>query len=511
MEGLSGSFEYIILGGGSAGCILASKLAAQLPNDRILLLEAGGGISPDNRTVWDPAQWLLVSQDANLEWGYRSVPQPALHNRTIQLGRAKALGGCSVHNAMVYVRGGKYGFDEWAHNGCVGWDYQSVLPYFRWVESNLHITTATVDPFISDLATACQSLGIPYNHDYNTSSSEFGVAPLQFAIDPQMRRETTYSAFLEGKAYSNLVIASQSRFERILFDVNKRAVGVVVTDLRTGQQWEVPVGREILVSAGAIGSPHLLLLSGVGPASHLRDLGIPVVSELPGVGENFQDDLFVTGGFLSKRPMPPQPYGLMGAVIFTSTDPSTLPALTDVECSLSSGTMPGMPLEKDWQQSYFIYPNLQRLKSRGSITLADTHPATPPVIDPRFLTAPGDLERCIFGVKLARSIGGNSALASWFSEEISPGPGVRTDAELEDYVRNTADTCYHYAGTCKMGVDGMAVVTPDLKVKGVEGLRVIDASIIPTTVSGNTAAATMMIAAKGADLVLADHRHAAVG
>jgi choline dehydrogenase len=204
--------------------------------------------------------------------------------------------------------------------------------------------------------------------------------------------------------------------------------------------------------------------------------------------------------------MPPQPYGLMGAVIFTSTNPATLPELTDVECSLAGGTMPGLPVPPAWQQSYLIYPNLQRLESRGSITLADTHPATPPVIDPRFLTAPGDLERCVFGVKLARSIGGNSALSRWFAEEVLPGPQVRTDAEIEAYVRSTADTCFHYAGTCKMGMDEMAVVTPDLKVRGVDGLRVIDASIIPTTVSGNTAAATMMIAAKGADLVLADYR-----
>lgn len=199
--------------------------------------------------------------------------------------------------------------------------------------------------------------------------------------------------------------------------------------------------------------------------------------------------------------MPPQPYGLMGAVIFTSTDPSTLPHLTDVECSLASGTMKGMDLPPGKQQSYFIYPNLQLLKSRGTVRLASPNPTEPPLIDPRYLTAPEDLQRCIQGVKLARRIGHHPNLASWFAQELFPGPDVQTDAELEAFVRQTADTCYHYAGTCKMGVDAQAVVTPRLQVRGTQRLRVIDASIIPTTVSGNTAAATMMIAAKGADFV----------
>jgi choline dehydrogenase len=501
MDPLNGDFDYIILGAGSAGCILAAMLAEQLPDDRILLLEAGHDVPPDDATVWDPTRWLLVSREPKREWGYRSAPQPELNGRRIQLGRAKALGGCSIHNAMVYVRGGKYGFDQWAQAGCEGWDHESLLPYFHRVEERLHVTHASVDPFITDLIAACTQLGIPYNPDYNTSPHEFGVSPFQFLISPQGQRETTFSSFLGARKPGRLTIASGVRFDRILFDPERRAVAVVATDLRTQRQVELPARREILLSAGAIGSPHLLLLSGVGPEDQLRDMGIPVVSALPGVGENFQDDLFVTGGFLSRKPMPPQPYGLMGAVIFTSTDPSTLPHLTDVECSLASGTMKGMDLPADIQQSYFIYPNLQLLKSRGTIKLASPNPTEPPIIDPRYLTVPEDLQRCIFGVKLARRIGHHPSLAPWFAHEFFPGPDVQTDAGIEAVVRQTADTCYHYAGTCKMGVDELAVVTPHLEVRGTQRLRVIDASIIPTTVSGNTAAATMMIAAKGADLV----------
>ncbi|MDI3286998.1 GMC family oxidoreductase N-terminal domain-containing protein [Polyangium sp. 15x6] len=508
MSPFEGVFDYIILGAGSAGCILAAMLAERLPDDRILLLEAGDDIPPHHETVWDPTKWVLVSRDRTLEWGYRSVAQRGLDGREIKLGRAKALGGCSVHNAMVYVRGGAYGFDRWAREGCVGWAYEELLPYFERVEERMHITQAEMDPFIEDLVVACNHMGIPYNPNYNTSPHQFGVSPFQFLISPGGQRETTFKNFLGARSHKNLHIASGVRFDRILFDHARRAVAVAATDLRTQRQVEIHAGREILVAAGAIGSPHLLLLSGVGPESQLRDLGIPVVSALPGVGENFQDDLFVTAMFLSKKPLPPQPYGLMGAVIFTSTDPSTLPYLTDVECSLASGTMEGLELSPDKRQSYFIYPNLQLLGSRGTIKLASPNPAEHPLIDPRYLEAPEDIQRGIFCVELARRIGQDRGLSGWFAEEILPGPHVQTDAEMEAYIRRTADTCYHYAGTCKMGVDDMAVVTPDLEVRGTQGLRVVDASIIPTTVSGNTAAATMMIAAKGADLVLASRRSA---
>lgn len=498
----SDPFDYAVLGAGSAGSILAARLAAERPDQRILLVEAGGPISSEDRTVWDPTQWVLVSRDPELEWGYRSVPQPGLGDRVIQMGRARGLGGCSVHNGMVYVRGGRHGFDQWARQGCAGWSYDDVLPYFEWVERRARVLIAESDPFFEDLVQACASVGIPYQPDYNASPTEFGVSPFQFLISDAMRRETTYNAFIGEAPPPNLTVWSRCRVDRVLFDAARRAVAVAITELGTGRAVEVPVRQEIVLAAGAIGSPQILMLSGVGPEAQLRDLGIPVVSALPGVGENLQDDLFVTGLFTSRRPLPPQPYGLMGAVIFTSTDPATLPALTDVECSLASGTMPGLPLPPALQQSYLIYPNLQLLGSRGTVALASTDPAAHPIIDPRFLSAPGDIARLVFGVKLARAIGRSDALAGWLAEEILPGPGVQTDAEIEAYARTTADTCFHYAGTCKMGVDPMAVVTPDLRVKGVQALRVVDASIIPTTVSGNTAAATMMIAARGADLIL---------
>lgn len=497
-----GGFDYAVLGAGSAGSIVAARLATACPDRAVLLVEAGGAISPTDETVWDPRQWVLVSQNPDLEWGYRSVPQPELGGRVIRIGRARGLGGCSVHNGMVYVRGGRYGFDDWAREGCAGWSYDDVLPYFEWVERQARITVAAPDPFFEDLVRACAGLGIPYQPDYNASPTAFGVSPFQFLIGEAMRRETTYRAFVGEAPPPNLAVWSRCRCDRILFDAARRAVAIVLTGPDTGQSLEVPIRREIVLAAGAIGSPQLLMLSGVGPEAQLSSLGIPVVSALPGVGENLQDDLFVTGLFTSQRPLPPQPYGLMGAVVFTSTDPATLPALTDVECSLASGTMPGLPLPPALQQSYLIYPNLQRLASRGTVALASADPAAHPIIDPRYLSAPGDLARLVHGVKLARALGRSPALAAWLADEIMPGPDVQTDAELEAYARTTADTCFHYAGTCKMGVDAMAVVTPDLRVRGVERLRVVDASVIPTTVSGNTAAATMMIAAKGADLIL---------
>ena len=494
------TYDFIVIGGGSAGSIVASNLAKNFPEKSVLMVEAGPGISVNDPVVWDPTQWVLVSDNLNLEWGYKSVPQPGLNNRVIPMGRAKGLGGCSIHNAMVYVRGGYKGFNNWASQGNTGWDYNSVLPYFQQVEQSFLITIAQTDPFVNSLINACNDQNIVYNANYNQLTDTQCVSPFQFAIS-QSRRETAYSAFIVNNPdpMTNLTVIPTYLVEKINIDQTNTARSVIISSIPSGWQYEISANEEIILSAGAIGSPQILMLSGVGPAEELSGFNIPVINNLQGVGQNFQDDLYVTAWFQSKQPMPVQPYGLMGAVIFANS-PYYNPDLgTDIECSLAAGTMAGLNLKPDQQQSWFIYPNIQLLNSRGTVALASGNPSDAPIINPNYLSANGDLEKCVSAVQLALSVGQDSALADWYEATWLPD----STNNLEEYVRNNAGTCYHYAGTCKMGPssDPMAVVAPDLTVYGINNLRVIDASIIPTTVSGNTAAATMMIAQKGSSLI----------
>ncbi|XXX74783.1 GMC oxidoreductase [Sorangium sp. So ce134] len=497
------TYDYIVIGAGSAGCIVAARLARHEPSCSILLLDAGQDVPATETTVWDPTQWVLVQQLQGREWGYRSVPQPHLEGRSIPMSRAKALGGCSVHNAMVYVRGGAWGFDDWERQGCAGWGYSSVVPHFDSVEADIEVTVAKTDDFTQALfLAAAERFGLPFNPDYNSIPFPYGASPFQFLISDSGRRETTYSAFIQRHGWPNIAIRGNVLVNSIELDSANTAVGVRYTHLDAATTTTARAAKEVILSAGAIGSPQILMLSGIGDGSQLARHGIRTNVHLPGVGQNLQDDLYVTALFTARRPMPPQPYGLMGAVIFgCSSAPPSAP--TDVECSLASGTMPGLDLPRDLMQSYIIYPNVQLLQSRGTVALSSSNPADAPLIDPNYLSAPSDLPRCIDALQFARSIGNASALSDWRLQEVFPGPNVRTRHELAEHVRSTAGTCFHYAGTCKMGVDGMSVVDPSLKVRGVKNLRVIDASVIPTTVSGNTAAATMMIADKGAQLVLA--------
>eukprot|EP01024_Parvocaulis_polyphysoides_P068784 TRINITY_DN8396_c0_g2_i10.p1 TRINITY_DN8396_c0_g2~~TRINITY_DN8396_c0_g2_i10.p1 ORF type:complete len:481 (-),score=56.52 TRINITY_DN8396_c0_g2_i10:637-2079(-) len=432
--------------------------------------------------------------------------------------RAKALGGCQIHNAMVYVRGGKQGYDEWAEHGCKGWEYDSLIPYFEKVEQQVHILHGKQNQFSQALIKSCEEFGIPYNEDYNKAGSEFGISPFQFLIDDQMKRETAFHAYYNQVAnLSNISIRTNVQVNRVLLDEDKRCVGVEFFDTEAENQTtkvQVKTNKEVILSAGAIGTPQILMLSGIGPKSQLEKFKIPIISDLPGVGENFQDDLFVTAAFLSKKRVYPQPYGLLGTVIFWPSnmsrntdendidDDTQIP--TNIEASLASGEMIGLQLPKNLQQSYWIYPNIQRLNSRGTVKLQSKNIFDHPLIDPNYLDDPRDVARCVKALKLAIKIGSSDAMVDWFDSQLYP-PAALSDQQLKQYVLSFADTTYHYAGTAKMGPksDEMAVAAPEtLEVYGVEGLRVVDASIIPTTVSGNTQGAAMMIAEKASAMIL---------
>jgi len=292
---------------------------------------------------------------------------------------------------------------------------------------------------------------------------------------------------------------------RIIFRNNSTTAGWVEYD-QPGLRTCIALNKDVIVSAGTMRSPQILNLSGIGDQTELEKAGIPVVKHLPGVGKNFQEDLYVTVGYLTLdgKEMPDQPYGLMGLVIFYTAGGRDPSGRTNIECSLGSGTDVGMNLPPPWQKSYFIYPNMQLLKSRGTVSLNPNDPFGTPIFDPHFLEAEQDIEYCIEAIKRARLIGTSAGLDEWRGEEIIPGPTVQTDEELRQHVRSIASTCQHFAGTCRMGPQDQfdSVVDPaTMRVWGFNNVRVIDASVIPETVSGNSAAATYMIGHYGAELV----------
>lgn len=525
---LPNTFDYIVIGAGAAGSIVAARLAARQAS--VLLLEAGG--RPTDPRVWDPKDWyqVLVS-DADIEWGFQSVPQKNMHcpvsfgqvptrglrselarseaslsrpmgrsdkeGRVFAMPQAKVLGGSSVHNAMVYVRGARSDYDTWARLGNAGWDWDSVLPYFESNESVVPVLRGDRNDFIDALIEAAHEVGLPYNPDYNTGQSQFGAALFRYTINNNRVRETSYTCF-NAHPSPDLTTQTGALVTRILFDSTPAAIGVEY--IQSGQLSTAFAGAEVILCAGAINSPKLLLLSGVGDPGSLERLGIPVAAGLPPVGKNFHDDLYVTVAFSSPRPLPAQPLGLAAVVLFGPPDPGL--GIIHTECSVSSGAMAGMNNPPPLDQAYFLWPNILHLRSTGAVTLRSSDPTTPPSIDPAYLTEPGDLDLCLEALALGREIGNASALAPWRIEEVLPGPEVITRESLADYVRCTAGTTQHYVGSCRMGIGDDAVVDPELRVHGVGKLRVADASIVPSWITGNTAAVSMMIGAKGADLIL---------
>lgn len=483
-------YDYIVIGAGSAGSIVASKLAAYDSAMSILLIEAG--VPPDKTQMWTPSDWFEVLQKyPEIEWGYKSIPQPNLNNRVIQVAQAKVLGGCALHNAMVYVQGSKSDFDAWG-KVAPGWSWNDVLPHFQNVEQTMKVVIGEADGFINDLFTAASQYGLPYNPNYNTSESQYGYALFQFNINsPNFIRETTYSTF-QPEQYKNVTVLSQAFVTKILFE-GAKAIGVEY--VTNGQQQLAYIQNEIILSAGAISSPKILMLSGIGDENELTKFDIPVVANVPEVGKNLHDDLFVSAGFSipQNKEVPFYSYGLAPAVIFGSTENSS--SAIDIESSVGIGTLKGFLGPK---RSFWLWPNIMHLKSTGTVTLCSSAPDHAPLIDLGYLTTPGDLQRCKTALQLGIDIGNQPGLSQWREKQIAPEPGE----DLESYIKRTADTTQHYCGTCRMGADENSVVDTELKVRGTSGLRVIDSSVFPLSITANTAAATMMIADKGTDIII---------
>ncbi|MCW8885670.1 MAG: choline dehydrogenase [Motiliproteus sp.] len=531
---LEKAYDYIVIGAGSAGCVLANRLSED-PNNSVLLLEAGD--KDKNPWIHVPIGYFKTMHNPKTDWCYMTEPDPGINGRQLQWPRGKVLGGSSSLNGLLYVRGQKEDYDDWAALGNKGWSYDEILPYFKKSEdqergadkyhgvggplavSNIRIRREICDKFIA----AAEQVGIPRNDDSNGEKQE-GVGYFQLTINRNGTRCSTAVGFLRpALKRPNLDVATHALVHRIEFD-GDRAVGLTVSI--KGVKQRINCNKEIVLSAGAINSPQILMLSGIGDQDELAKHNIPVVKHLPGVGKNLQDHLQIRTIYKVNKPITlndevnnPLRKVLMGMeYAMFRTGPLTMAASqvciftkTDKEMERPDIQYHLQPLSADkpadgtHRFSAFTASVCQlRPTSTGKIELKSNDPEEYPAIHPNYLATEEDQKTAIESIKVTRQIINAPALAPLIKEEHEPGVQHQTDEELLEYARNRATTIYHPTGTCKMGSDDMAVVDDRLRVHGLKGLRVADASIMPVIVSGNTNAPTIMIGEKVSDMIKED-------
>ncbi|MCC2674863.1 MAG: choline dehydrogenase [Ramlibacter sp.] len=523
--------DYLIVGGGSAGCVLAARLSED-PSVQVALLEAGP--QDDSVLIHCPAGLALLAKNGHANWGFQTVPQAGLNGRRGYQPRGKVLGGSSSVNAMIYLRGQRADYDRWAAEGNAGWSWNEVLPYFRRAEHNergadaFHATGGPLN--VMDLRSphrfggifvdAGKQAGYPENRDFNAVTQE-GVGLYQVTHKDGERFSAAKAYLAPNRHRSNLHVVTGAHATRVLLE-GKRAVGVVYR--RGSDELELRARREVILSAGALLSPQLLMLSGIGPSAELQRHGIPVVHDLPGVGRNLHDhvdvvqvvdaphltDLFglsprglvnaVKGIFEWRR----HRKGLLttnfaeagGFIRSTPDEPAP-----DLQLHFVIGKLVDHGRKTVFGHGYSCHVCLLQPKSRGTVTLASADPLAAPLIDPNFLADPDDVRRLVRGFQAMRHILQQPALSGLRGRELAASAGARDDAAIEAFIRNHADTIYHPVGTCRMGRGPMDVVDAQLRVHGIASLRVVDASVMPSIVSGNTNAPVIMIGEKAADLV----------
>ncbi len=503
------TYDYIVIGGGATGSVLAHRLSAN-PATTVLLLEAG--VSDTNAGIHDIGGFVGL-WGSDIDWQFATEPQPGQQGRSIVINQGKVAGGSTSINALMYVRGNRRNFDHWRELGNEDWSYADVLPYFKRSEnyaggeSEYHgmggplSVRPNPEPVSRSEAFLNGATELGYDGpdwDYNGARQENGAGVLQFTIDAEGKRSSAATAFLAPVLdRPNLTFTTQAEVARILFD-GKRAVGVEYS--HAGQIQQAHVNREVIVSAGAFLSPKLLMLSGIGAAEQLRTHGLPVIADLPGVGQNLQDHLQLPVVFHSKVSAP-LPTLLTGNVLFLNTRADRPDAVPDLQLNFTPGVpSPLAPLLQIPVPACIFLPILVQPHSIGEVRLRSANPQDAPVINPNYLQHPDDVQVFIQAVKIIRDLMGTRAFADVNGGELVPGP----DTDLETYIRAQTSTLWHPVGTCKMGYDDQAVVDPELRVHGIEGLRVADASVMPTIPSGNTLAACYMIGEKAADM-LSEH------
>ncbi len=524
--------DYVIVGAGSAGCVLANRLSED-PNVRVLLIEAGG--RDWNPYIHVPAGFMRLLSHPTLTWGYHAEPDPGTGGRAIPYPRGRVLGGSSSINGLIYVRGQPEDFDHWAQLGNRGWSWDDVLPYFKKAENwegdetevrgkggPLFTSRMERPPLCTAAIEAGKEIGLAYRADVNSlpPGAGDGIGWCQQTRGGRRRASTARTYLHPAMKRRNLEIVVKALVRRIVFD-GRRAVGVEYE--RGGTTLRAEATREVILAAGAVGSPHILQLSGVGAPDHLSRIGIPVRHELPGVGRNLQDHYVarishrVSGmATVNERsrglPLVAEVlrYLVSGKGMLTysaslaAASVKVLPesATPDVQCSFAPGSFKdGMIGELDefpgmtggvWQM---------RPLSRGYVEAKSADPHEAPAINPRYFSEPTDRRAIVGGLRFLRRLFAAPALARFCGPEFLPGPEVESDDELLDYARRKGSTVYHASCSCKMGTDPMAVVDDRLRVHGLDGLRVIDASVMPAVTSTNTNAPTIMIAERGADLI----------
>lgn len=509
-------FDYVIVGAGSAGCVLARRLSAG-GSRRVLLLEAG----PRDRSLWIhlPIGYGKTMFHPVYNWGFHTEPEPQMSGRRIYWPRGRGLGGSSSINGLIYVRGQPQDYDGWAAAGNRGWGWSDVLPYF---ERSRMAVSKIGEPheLMEAIIRAANELGIPANGDFNGGTQE-GVGYYELFTKDGWRSSSA-TAYLRGaEGRSNLRIETGAHATRVVFE-GRRAAGVRF--LSRGAEHEALAEKEVILSAGTVQSPQLLQLSGIGPEELLSRNRIPIVADLPGVGENLQDHLQLRLMYRCTKPITtnddlrtwrgkariaakwlltrsgPLAIGINQGGLFTRVLPES--STPDVQFHFATLSAELAGAEPHPWPGFTMSVCQLRPRSRGSVRIRSTDPLAPPAIRPGYLSAELDRRCALAGIKLARALAATSALSGYVDSEYRPGPEARSDAELLEFARNHGATIFHPAGTCRMGADADAVVDDHLRVRGVEGLRVVDCSIMPTLTSGNTHAPAVMIAEKASDLIL---------
>lgn len=525
------NFDYIIVGAGSAGCVLANRLSEDSSN-QVLLLETGG--SDKSIFIKMPTALSIPMNTDKYAWQFHTEPEPYLDNRQMHCPRGKVLGGSSSINGMVYVRGHAKDFDEWQEHGANGWDYQSCLPYFQKAESfylgkdeyrgdsgpiGVNNGNEMANPLYRAFIKAGQQAGYAETQDYNAAQQE-GFGPMHMTVKDGVRSSASREYLDPVKSRSNLTIVTKALAEKVLLE-DKKAVGVQYR--LGGKTVKAKANKEVILSAGSIGSPHLLQLSGIGDANILKAAGVEVKHHLPGVGQNLQDHLEFYFQYKCKQPVTLNgklglfSKGLIGARWLLTR--KGLGSTNHFESCAFIRSKEGV----EWPDiQYHFLPAAMRYdgrsafdghgfqvhvghnkpKSRGTVTLQSADPAVAPKIQFNYLQHQDDIEGFRACVRLTREIIEQSAFDDYREDEIQPGKHVQTDEEIDAFVRQAVESAYHPSCSCKMGEDSMSVVNSDTQVHGIAGLRVVDSSIFPTVPNGNLNAPTMMVAEKAADVIL---------